>query len=372
MTAKGLPQQSNYCDCGVFVLGYIKKFLENPDEFIYNILQGDTNENRACPIIEASRMRGEIRELIFRLQAEQIKDEKSRHGAKSKVTKGSGTEAQLRITSNLLSSNSKPASSKSSNAVRPEIDSDSSNSADPNVRPISRSVSGKVRDSMRAKAPETRRLSSAATNSEESGPVEQIEPHSIDTLGTKRSRYFSKGTNTPAPKANESEIMETPAPSELILAKGSMSRDIDYLGSPRSSRDSSIQLDSPLHPGSIEGNWLKSPSRKADAELRTRNTFKAFAKSPDSPFQNTRYRSRHDKTSKHNPLEINDFQEHRQLEVRETPPRRTQHDDSFDDILELPSEPRKSNTLVSGGDHNLDPEVVSQIKILRRKGGARR
>jgi Ulp1 family protease len=370
MTAKGLPQQSNYCDCGVFVLGYIKKFLDNPDEFVYNILQGDMTENRACAKIEASKMRGEIRELIFLLQAEQIRDEKGRRGAKSKVKKGSDTEAQPRVSSNLLGSNSKPTSSKSSEAARPEVDSNSSNSTGLVVEPAAQSVIGKVRDGMRAKTPETRRPSSTATNGQESGPVEEIEPYSIDKLRAKRSRHFPKGASTPATGAQESEIMETPAPSvenEPTLAEESMSRDEDHLSSPGTSRGSSIQLDSPLHPASMEGNWLKSPSRKAEPEFRTHNTFKAFAKSPDSPFQNTRYKSRHDKTSQ---LEIGDSQD-RRLEVRETPPRRTQHDDSFDDILDLPTKSRKSKTFVRGGDQSPDLEVVSPNRIPRRKGDTR-
>jgi Ulp1 family protease len=374
MTAKGLPQQSNYCDCGVFVLGYIKKFLDNPDEFVYNILQGEMTENRASAIIGASRMRREIRELIFRLQAEQIRDEKRRRGAKTKAKKGSDTEPQPRVSSNLLGSNSKPARSKSTKVARPEIDSNSSNSSELNVQLAARSVTGNVRDGMRAKSPEARQPSSAAANGQEFGPVEDIEPHPIDTLRAKGSRHFSKGANTPATAAHESEIIETPALSvenEPVLAKGSMSRDKDHLSSPGNSREPSIQLDSPLHPDSMEGNWLKSPNRTAEAEFRTHNTFKAFAKSPDSPFQNTRYKSRIEKTSKHNPLEISDSQEDHQLEVRETPPRQTQHDDSFEDILELPTEPRKPKTFVLGGDHNLDPEVVSPNRILRRKGGAR-
>lgn len=375
MTAKGLPQQSNYCDCGVFVLGYIKNFLDNPDEFVYNILQGDMTENRACAKIEASKMRGEIRELIFLLQAEQIQEEKGRRGAKSKAKKGVETEAQPRVSSNLLGSNSKPVSGKPLKAARPEVDSKSSNLTEPAVQPAARSVIGKVRDGMRAKTPEIRRPPSAAMNGQESGPVEETEPHSIDTLRAKRSRHFSKGASTPATGAQESEIMETPAPSvedEPTLAEGSMSRDKKHLSSPGNSRDSSIQLESPLHPGSIEGNWLKSPNRKAEAEFRTHNTFKAFAKTPDSPFQNTRYKSRHDKTSKHNSLDISDSQENHQLEVRETPPGQTQHDDSFEDILDLPTESRKSKTFVLGSDRSPDLEVVSPIRSTRRKGGTRR
>jgi Ulp1 family protease len=365
MTAKGLPQQSNYCDCGVFVLGYIAKFLDNPDEFAYNILQGDMTENKACVEIEASKIRGEIRELIFRLQAEQTEDETVRPGLKSKAKKVSDAEAQSRVSSKLLGSKSQLASEKSSKAAELETEPNGSNSMEPVIQPAARSVTGKVRDGMRAKTPDSRRSTSVAINGQESGSVDEIEPRSIDVLRAKRSRHFSKGANTPGIGVEDVEIMETPAPKTI-------SRDKDHLDSPVNSTESSIQLDSPLHPDSLKGNWLKSPNRKAEAGSRTHNTFKEYSKSPDSPSQNTRRRDRHDKTSEHNPVEVNDSQEGRQLEVRETPPIQRQQDNSFEDILELATEPRKSKTFALGGDHSPDPEVVSPFRVLRRKAGTRR
>ncbi|ORY71630.1 uncharacterized protein BCR38DRAFT_331423, partial [Pseudomassariella vexata] len=38
MTAKDVPQQHNYCDCGLFLLGYIRQLLQDPDSFVRNIL----------------------------------------------------------------------------------------------------------------------------------------------------------------------------------------------------------------------------------------------------------------------------------------------------------------------------------------------
>ncbi|PMD21734.1 cysteine proteinase, partial [Hyaloscypha hepaticicola] len=37
-TAKGIPIQNNYYDCGLFLLSYIEMFLEDPDEFVSGIL----------------------------------------------------------------------------------------------------------------------------------------------------------------------------------------------------------------------------------------------------------------------------------------------------------------------------------------------
>lgn len=33
-----VPKQSNFCDCGVFLLHYVEKFLEHPDRYLPDIL----------------------------------------------------------------------------------------------------------------------------------------------------------------------------------------------------------------------------------------------------------------------------------------------------------------------------------------------
>ncbi|PMD52729.1 cysteine proteinase, partial [Hyaloscypha bicolor E] len=37
-TAKGIPTQNNYYDCGLFLLSYVEMFLKSPDEFVSGIL----------------------------------------------------------------------------------------------------------------------------------------------------------------------------------------------------------------------------------------------------------------------------------------------------------------------------------------------
>ncbi len=363
MTAKGIPQQSNYCDCGVFVLGYIEKFLENPDEFVYSILQGDMAENKASVKVEASQMRRRIRELIFRLHASQIQDEKLQSEGQSKAKKVSDTEARLELANELSGSKLPLTNGKSLKAAKIEADSNGSDSIDPVMKSTARLGTSKVRYSMRAKTPETRRHSSDATNGQESGLVEDTEPRSTDTFSAERSRHFLNSAITPITGTEDSEIMETPAPSvedePIPVRKKSMNRNGDYLHSPNST-DTSIPLDSPLRPASSESNWLTSPKRKAEAGSRTRNTFKEFAKSPDSPFQNTRHKSRHEKTTEYDPVEINDSTEVYQLEVRETPPKQREQDYFVDDAQELSPKPRRSKKFV------LDASQSPKPKNLRR------
>ncbi|KAI1477211.1 hypothetical protein F4774DRAFT_390137 [Daldinia eschscholtzii] len=67
MTAKDVPQQTNHCDCGLYLLGYITEFLKDPDGFVRSILSHQPIDWNLNP----SELRNNIRDLIFDLQKEQ-------------------------------------------------------------------------------------------------------------------------------------------------------------------------------------------------------------------------------------------------------------------------------------------------------------
>jgi len=71
MTARDIPLQQNHCDCGLYLLGYIKEFLLDPDAFVRSIIQHGHIDWKLDP----SALRHEIRGLLFELQAEQRKQE---------------------------------------------------------------------------------------------------------------------------------------------------------------------------------------------------------------------------------------------------------------------------------------------------------
>ena len=86
MTATQIPQQDNYCDCGLFLLSYIEKFLEKPDEFVFSILQSQVVDLE-IQWPKASDMRIKIRNLLLHLQKEQAAENERLQRGKTKMKK---------------------------------------------------------------------------------------------------------------------------------------------------------------------------------------------------------------------------------------------------------------------------------------------
>jgi Ulp1 family protease len=68
MTAKDIPRQSNYSDCGLYLCAYMEKFVLNPYGFVHQILQ---REDQQWPEMESGDLRTRFRDLVMELQRRQ-------------------------------------------------------------------------------------------------------------------------------------------------------------------------------------------------------------------------------------------------------------------------------------------------------------
>jgi sentrin-specific protease 7 len=66
-----IPTQSNYTDCGVYLLGYAEKFFQDPDEFKNKLLTGEMTATEDWPQLKPKEMRNNLRDIIFELAKEQ-------------------------------------------------------------------------------------------------------------------------------------------------------------------------------------------------------------------------------------------------------------------------------------------------------------
>ena len=72
------PQQSNYSDCGLFLLGYVAKFLEDdPRDFIANIIARTYDEDKDWTKLVPSAMRADIRNQLQQLHETQEEERQS-------------------------------------------------------------------------------------------------------------------------------------------------------------------------------------------------------------------------------------------------------------------------------------------------------
>ncbi|KAH0559601.1 hypothetical protein GP486_003885 [Trichoglossum hirsutum] len=71
MNSKEIPLQNNFCDCGIYLLIYIEKFLKDPRSFVNGILRREMDQKSDWPDINPSIKRDHLRNLLLHLYKEQ-------------------------------------------------------------------------------------------------------------------------------------------------------------------------------------------------------------------------------------------------------------------------------------------------------------
>lgn len=77
-----IPMQPNFTDCGVYVLGYLQKFLANPDEFVAKLLKREMDVETDWSDMSAPAIRNRMREILQEMAEQQRKLAKEAHKQK--------------------------------------------------------------------------------------------------------------------------------------------------------------------------------------------------------------------------------------------------------------------------------------------------
>lgn len=83
LVAKGIPEQTNFCDCGVYLVGYITEFLKNPGKFVQKVFSRELDRNNDFAGFDPAGKRREIRDELLRLEREQAVAKKKQKKAKA-------------------------------------------------------------------------------------------------------------------------------------------------------------------------------------------------------------------------------------------------------------------------------------------------
>lgn len=89
-TAKDIPMQNNFTDCGVYLLGYIEEFMKDPHKFARRILQQEKRDWN----VNAPELRHKIREVIFERQQKHQQEENQRRKEKRSLNIQKQTKTQ--------------------------------------------------------------------------------------------------------------------------------------------------------------------------------------------------------------------------------------------------------------------------------------
>merc|ERR1712070_1164068 len=71
VTAKGIPEQTNFCDCGVYLIGYIEQFAKDPRGFVSKVLSKQLDQQADFASFDPSAKRAEVREELLGLAAQE-------------------------------------------------------------------------------------------------------------------------------------------------------------------------------------------------------------------------------------------------------------------------------------------------------------
>ncbi|KAK3637420.1 hypothetical protein LTR56_008687 [Elasticomyces elasticus] len=87
VNAKGIPKQANFCDCGVYLLGYVEAFSRDPRGFVEKVLSREMEEESDFASFNPSAKRANIRNDLFKLYEEQEAQRREQKRAKAKGQK---------------------------------------------------------------------------------------------------------------------------------------------------------------------------------------------------------------------------------------------------------------------------------------------
>lgn len=267
-----IPTQDNYSDCGLYVLGYLRKFFINPDEFTKKLLRFDMSATSDWPDMNPSKMREEIRNLIFELNDARNGARREAHKAK-KDTSSKGTSA----------SPTKTGSKEVSRAVKQtdtaETQPESAAPADTKATPESAAITGNT------VTPPSNAPRLGSPFKPESKPELGVSPaiesalsgdtaHASSTAqapSTASAETPRQPRPSPAKRANSPEVrVPTKSPHDLSIyepfdgtcdrSKQPTQQPAD-LTSPPQNRDAGIRRDGKLRMSSAKASKASSPSK---------------------------------------------------------------------------------------------------------------
>ena len=304
-----IPMQSNFSDCGLYVLGYAKKFFADPDDFKNRLLKGEMSTETDWPDMDASKMRTDIRNIIVSLYDAQQDAQRKAHKAK-KALKAKSTPT--------------PPSESEPGQQAPDVvnGAERTHRANPDAEPSPAPASSKM------STPPARRLASPFE------PKAQANPDQAHTVGKLKKENAKAVHSSP-----EAITKPTSAPSNPSPAKRMGSPEVRVSASPKIDSSSYVRYNGATeraHTGPSQNRRVQSTNDSRDriSSTQTVDTASRQPREQMSPPQSRIRSGSHD-----DPISLDDSQDldapvqRRSQSARKPPPEIIKLDRSQEDAF---------------------------------------
>ncbi|KAI7285464.1 hypothetical protein KC345_g1693 [Hortaea werneckii] len=149
VTAKGIPEQTNFCDCGVYLIGYIEQFAKDPRGFVSKVLSKQLDQQADFASFDPSAKRAEVRKELLNIVAQEA--EADRIKKEQKRQRKAAEAAGVKIGDKPASSNGAKTGTKQAPSITASVQQSTSPSKDTTARqsgstPVQPSTSTPARD----------------------------------------------------------------------------------------------------------------------------------------------------------------------------------------------------------------------------------
>ena len=212
ITAKNIPQQSNFSDCGLFMLGYVEKFLEDrPRDFIAKIIKREYDDRIDWPKMVPSKMRSSLREQLQRLH-EEDRDERRAIAIKAgKVMLGprddKADSSSAKAASNLKKEAASKKPLKSDGEEAPMAQKSAAPDAQPidvqrirNLRYVRTAITEEERSNLPSKPERSLNAASAIKDASPNASLIVIESHTQPEVASKEEKPEVPSSQPPQPQ----------------------------------------------------------------------------------------------------------------------------------------------------------------------------
>ncbi|KAK4565984.1 hypothetical protein LTR86_003833 [Recurvomyces mirabilis] len=121
VNAKGLPQQSNFCDCGVFLIGYVEAFAADPRGFVERIMARKMDKGDDFKGFSPVSKRAGMREDLINLYTEQEEARRGVKKAKAHAGLAKADGAAANVEGSVATSSAGPASTAATPRETPTV-----------------------------------------------------------------------------------------------------------------------------------------------------------------------------------------------------------------------------------------------------------